>query len=195
MTYCLYGNILKYSFTHESNTFSEQNMPFKPTEMNPPPKKKLPFTLRHVESQPIHECLSWPHSPSWMTDWWFTHFCTTTHQSPHWLQLPTFTPKTAPSLQRSSPSSNTPVPRPTPLTILNGIRIQSVVLPQYTFQTDRQTDRPTNTWARRQFYSISTYVHYFDKEQCANNIATQPKNLCQTSWRNFNAVTTNNGRI
>jgi len=30
-------------------------------------------------------------------------------------------------------------------TTLNGIRIHSaVLLPQYTFQTDRQTDRPTN---------------------------------------------------
>ena len=37
--------------------------------------------------------------------------------------------------------SNTPIPRSIPLTISNGIRIQSAVLPQYTFQTDRLTDR------------------------------------------------------
>jgi len=40
--------------------------------------------------------------------------------------------------------SNTPIPRPTPLTTPNGIRINSAVLPQYTFQTDRQTNRQTD---------------------------------------------------
>ena len=39
--------------------------------------------------------------------------------------------------------SNTPIPRPTPLNNPNGIRIHSAILPQYTFRTDRQTDRPT----------------------------------------------------
>ena len=50
-------------------------------------------------------------------------------------------PKTAPSPQRSS---NTPIFRPTPLTTLNGIRIRSAVLPQYTIRTDRPTHRPTD---------------------------------------------------
>ena len=36
---------------------------------------------------------------------------------------------------------NTPIPRPTPLTTPNGIRIRSAVLPQCTFRTDRPTDR------------------------------------------------------
>ena len=40
--------------------------------------------------------------------------------------------------------SNTPIPRLTPLTTPNGIQIQLVVLPQYTLQTDRQTDRPSD---------------------------------------------------
>jgi len=53
---------------------------------------------------------------------------------------PKFTPKTAPSLRRSPPPSNTPIPRLTQLTTPNGIRIQSAVLPQYTLRTDRQTD-------------------------------------------------------
>jgi len=34
----------------------------------------------------------------------------------------------------------TPIPRPTPLTTPNGIRIQSAVLPQYTFRLHRETD-------------------------------------------------------
>jgi len=46
--------------------------------------------------------------------------------------------------------SNAPIPRPTPLTIPNGIQIQSAILPQYTLQTDQQsnrrTDRLTDTW-------------------------------------------------
>jgi len=40
--------------------------------------------------------------------------------------------------------SNTPIPQPTPLTNPNSIQIQSAVLPQYTFRTDRQTDWPTD---------------------------------------------------
>jgi len=53
-------------------------------------------------------------------------------------------PKQPLSLGARGPSSNTPVPRPTQLTIPNGIRIHSAVLPQYTFRTDRPTDRPTH---------------------------------------------------
>ena len=70
--------------------------------------------------------------------------------------------------------SNIPTPRPTPLTIPNGIWIQSAVLPQYTFwtdwQTDRQTDRPTHThtqtdrWTRRHVYTISAQALYIDIE-------------------------------
>ena len=63
-------------------------------------------------------------------------------------KVPIGTPKihpiTAPSLRRSPPLSNTPVPWPIPLNIPNGIQIHSAVLPQYTFQTDRQTDPHTD---------------------------------------------------
>jgi len=45
--------------------------------------------------------------------------------------------QTAPSLRRSASKSNTPIPSPTPLTTLNGIRIQSAVLLQFTCE-DRQ---------------------------------------------------------
>jgi len=51
-------------------------------------------------------------------------------------RTPKFTPN-APSLPRSPPPSNTPIPRPTQLTTANGIRIQPAVLPQLTF-ADRQ---------------------------------------------------------
>jgi len=37
--------------------------------------------------------------------------------------------------------TNTPIPRLTPLTTPNGIRIQSAILPQYTFWTERQSDK------------------------------------------------------
>ena len=57
---------------------------------------------------------------------------------------PKFTPKLPLPLRRSPPLSNTPIPRPTPLTTSNGIRIQMAVLPQYTFRTDRQTGRQTD---------------------------------------------------
>jgi len=50
----------------------------------------------------------------------------------------------------------TPIHRLTPLTITNGIQIQSAILPQYILwkdrqtdrRTDRQTNRPTDIWAR-----------------------------------------------
>ena len=61
--------------------------------------------------------------------------------SPQWLQeCPKFMPKTAPSHLMITTPSNTPIPQPTPLTIPNGIRIQSAVFPQYTFWTDRHTN-------------------------------------------------------
>ena len=52
------------------------------------------------------------------------------------------TPEKRHSNQWGTPS-NTPIPRPTPLTTPNGIQIQSAVFPQFTHrgQTDRQTDR------------------------------------------------------
>jgi len=51
---------------------------------------------------------------------------------------PQFTPKLLlPSTITTS--SNTSIPRSTPITIPNGIRVHSAVLPQYTFQTDTHT--------------------------------------------------------
>ena len=66
----------------------------------------------------------------------------TTPQSLHRLQwdashLP---PKLTFSFDDIHPS-NTPIPRPIPLTNPNGIQIQSAVLPQYTFRNNTQTDR------------------------------------------------------
>ena len=66
--------------------------------------------------------------------------------------------------------SNTPVLRPTPLSTPNGIRIQSAVLPHYTFRTDRrtdtQTDRPTDGIGNRSVRRALT-LDYIDKERRA----------------------------
>jgi len=62
--------------------------------------------------------------------------------------------------------------RPTPLTIPNGIRILSAVLPQYTFQTDRHTDAHTQTKLRQQVSKMSAYARCTDTEQSANNFNT-----------------------
>jgi len=74
---------------------------------------------------------------------------TTTQQWPtkYWLQwdVSKFTPKTVASSSTINTPSNTTIPQPTPLTALNNIRIQSVILPQYTFRPDRPTDRHTHT--------------------------------------------------
>ena len=68
-------------------------------------------------------------------------------QSPHWLQSDApNSPQNCPFLSMITTPSNTPIPWPTPLSIPNGIRINSAVLPQYTLRTDRQTDRPTDVF-------------------------------------------------
>jgi len=56
---------------------------------------------------------------------------------------PTLTFKSAPSFpfDDNHLPSNTPIAWPTPLTTPNGTWIQLAVLPQYTFQTHRPTDR------------------------------------------------------
>jgi len=53
-------------------------------------------------------------------------------------------PQSLPSPWGMWTPSNTPIPQPTPLTIPNGIRIQSAVLPQQTSLTDIQKDRLTH---------------------------------------------------
>jgi len=67
-------------------------------------------------------------------------------------------------LRRFPPPSNTPVPRPTPLTSPNSIHIQSAVLPQYTIHTDRPADRLGNRFVPR-----PTYALYVDCSDTANN--------------------------
>jgi len=47
----------------------------------------------------------------------------------------------------------------------NGIRIQWAVLPQYSFRTDRQTDR----WARRQVRKISVYARLIESDALIMN--------------------------
>ena len=77
---------------------------------------------------------------------------TTTPQIPvGYNEMPNIYPKIAHSFPRSPLPSNTLIRRPTPLTILNDIQIQSAVLPQYTFPRHRQTD----TCDKRQVYSKS----------------------------------------
>jgi len=77
-----------------------------------------------------------------------THFCTTMQQIPHWLQWDT---------QNLLPfDDNYPhlIHLPStdgPITVPNGIRIQSAILPQYTLRTDRLTDR----WSRQMFSNMS----------------------------------------
>ena len=73
---------------------------------------------------------------------------------PHWLQCDALhsLPKLPISLRRLPPSSNTPIPRPTPLITPNGIRIQSAFRHN---TVSRQTDRQTDRWDRRQLYTES----------------------------------------
>ena len=94
---------------------------------------------------------------------------------------PKFSPKTVPSPSTITTPSNTPIPRPTPLTIPNGSRIQSAILPQYTFRTDRETDRPTDRQMgyRRQARNMSR-LRSLDRSDAAKN-----RNCKQKTFRTF----------
>jgi len=99
---------------------------------------------------------------------------------------PKFTPKMSLPFRRSLLPPNTPIPRPTPLTIPNGIRIQLAVLPQYTFwghrPIDRLTHKPTDRWDRRQLDSMSTYARYIDRQRHTNNAQTPFFDLLWVCW-------------
>jgi len=103
-----------------------------------------PFPLSHVDPIPyINVCAHLTHHAKRQLDL-FTHF-RTTQQSPFWLQWDASNlPQNCPFPSTMTTTSNTPIHRQTPLTIPNGIRIHSAVLPRYTFRTERQTDRQTD---------------------------------------------------
>jgi len=76
--------------------------------------------------------------------------------SNHWKRQP---PKTPSSPWGTWTPSNTPIPRPTPLTTPNSMWIQSAVFPQYiTFRKDKHTDRPTRQMLRQKFYFNTAYA-------------------------------------
>jgi len=78
---------------------------------------------------------------------------------------PQFHPKTSLSLRRSPPLSNTPIPRPTPLTIpTTSGSDQPFCHSTLSGQTDRQTHRQTDRWARRQVSKISAYAHLIESD-------------------------------
>jgi len=120
-------------FTHESNTFLDEQYVIPPLQTN---GAQMPKNTRNdARNSPfpcstwtlIHQCLGWAHPthrPKRQLDR-CTHFRTTTQQSPHWLQwdAPNSPPKLPIPLRRSPLKSNTLIPRPTPLTIPNGTRL------------------------------------------------------------------------
>ena len=105
-----------------------------------------PFPLRHVDFHLTHEWLATPLTTpnDSAIALQCMQFHTTTQQIPHWLQwVAANSPrrKLPLPLRRSPPKSNKPLPSPTPLTTLNGIRIQSAVLPHV------RTDGRGTTWS------------------------------------------------
>jgi len=131
----------------------------------------LPISLPLAACRPhlIHQCVGRPHSPLQTTARSVHALHTTMQQSPHCLQwdAPNSPPKLSLSLRRSPPPSNTPSPRLTLLTIPNSIFIQSAVLPQCAFRTDRRPiQRPTDGLGDRStVYTISANARYIDRER------------------------------
>ena len=107
----------------------------------------------------------------------FTHFHTTTQQSPHWLQWNVPYPtKIAPSRETTANPNYLPlVPHPwtEPTRHSNGTQIQSAVFPQFTGQTDRATDR----WSRRQNRTYSRLRSINDSD-AANNRTSSCRHTC-----------------
>jgi len=94
--------------------------------------RNRPFPLQHVDPHSVHQCLG----PCQMTARSVHTLLHNNATMSHWLQwdAPNSTPKLSfddnqPRLIH--PSFDRPIP--------NGIRIQSAILPQYTFRTDRPT--------------------------------------------------------
>jgi len=98
--------------------------------------------------------------------------CRTIQRSPiGYSGMPQISPPKLPLTFGDHHPSNTPIIRLTPLTIPNGIRIHSAVLPQYTFrQTHRCTHTQTVRWARRQVKKMSAYARCTNTERHANNL-------------------------
>ena len=111
--------------------------------------KSTPFPVSDVNPHSVHQCLGPPHSP--VTTPNDSSIGSHTSAQLHnkfpigYNGTPQIHPILPLPLRRSPPPSNTPIPRPTPLTIPNGIRIHSA-----TFRTDRQTDRQTDRHTDRQ---------------------------------------------
>ena len=133
-------------------------------ELNLPPQKP-PFPLVHVDPCITHPSLQWPH-------WLPQTTAQSVHTIPHnyatksplvTMGCPNSSPILPLALRWSPPPSSTPIPQPSPLTISNEIRIQSVVLPQYTFWTVTQTDTHTDRSDKWQVYTISAYDGYIDR--------------------------------
>jgi len=135
-------------FTHKTNTFLLNNAPFKQMGRTP----KTPFPLQHVNPHLKHQCLDRQRSqPQMIGSHTSAQLCNRVPIG--YNRIPQIHPQNCPFPSTITTPSNTPILRPTPLTIPNGIRIQSAVLPQYPFRTHRQTNR----WDRQQVYAICAY--------------------------------------
>jgi len=78
------------------------------------------------------------------------------------MRRPTFTPKLPVPFDDHHLHPMHQIPRPIPLTTPNGVRIQSAVLPQYTFRTDIHTQ--TDRWDKRQVYSNDAYALLYSQK-------------------------------
>jgi len=97
--------------------------------------------------------------------------CTTTQQSPHWLQwdAPSSPSKLHLPLRRSPPLSNTSIPRPTPLTKRHPdplSRFATVHFPDQ--QTDRPTHRPTDELGNRSTWLVLTLAILLESDALKN---------------------------
>ena len=171
-------SVRKYSqlFMHESNTFLLKIRHWNQWANGGKKPKTAPFPWGKWTPHLVHQYLDPTHWPLQMTarSVYALRYNYARKSILVRMGCPKFTPKTAPSLQRLLPPYNTSISQPTSLTIPNSIQIQSAILPQYTFRTNRHIEvRPTHTqtnrWARWQISKISTYTRYIDREWRANN--------------------------
>jgi len=143
--YCLYRNIFNFSSMSRIH-FCFKNTPFKPMKMKNP-KPPLPVAPHGPPSNttiPQTTPFTIPNNSSIAS-------CTSVQLHNKVRIGNNGTPQSRPKnycFPFHNHHPHTLIPGPTPLITPNGIQIQSAILPQYIFWTDRQIDRQTDRWDR-----------------------------------------------
>jgi len=157
-------------FTHKSNRFCLKNMPMKPIAAKNPRNDPSPGARGPPSNMPI----PWltPLTTQMTAQSVCAVSCNCARKSTLvTLRHPKFSPNCLFPVDNHHPL-NTAVPRPTPHTTPNGVWIQSTILPQYTFQMDKQTDKLVGDLVRKPPLSKFRGLPFRNKGLNQNSVET-----------------------